>query len=193
MSTALSDTQLVILTNAAANNGDRVFPLPKSVKVFGATVYATMRRLKEVGMVEFTKVPPTDHGFRADNGDWVNPTITKQALALLRIDDEASPDAPNQKEENAMAKKANPETTDQVTDAPATRTGGPRNPNRKLFPADKLEGKNPRREGSHGFNSMQLILDSPGITYGEYIAAGGRSNDLAWDIKHENVRVEQTV
>jgi deoxyribonuclease (pyrimidine dimer) len=56
--------------------------------------------------------------------------------------------------------------------------------------ADDGSAVNPRREGSHGFNSMQIIISNPGISFEEYISSGGRLNDLAWDIEHGNCRVE---
>jgi hypothetical protein len=46
----------------------------------------------------------------------------------------------------------------------------------------KLVEANPRREGTHGFKSFNLLKN--GMTYEEYIAAGGRNNDLRWDIDH---------
>lgn len=46
----------------------------------------------------------------------------------------------------------------------------------------KLVKENPRREGTHGHKSFNLLKD--GMTYDEYIAAGGRNNDLRWDIDH---------
>jgi hypothetical protein len=55
------------------------------------------------------------------------------------------------------------------------------NSGKHLYP---LVGKNPRRPGSFGHFSMQIILDEPGISYEEYIKKGGRSNDLNWDIDH---------
>ena len=48
-------------------------------------------------------------------------------------------------------------------------------------------GKNPRREGTNGFNSFALLV--PGMIYEEYIKAGGRSVDLAYDIDHGFVKV----
>lgn len=54
---------------------------------------------------------------------------------------------------------------------------------RKLYPLVK---DNPRRAGSHGFASMAIILKSPGITYEAFIKAGGRRNDLTWDINAGN-------
>ncbi len=46
---------------------------------------------------------------------------------------------------------------------------------------------NPRRKASHGYHSLQIIIDNPGITTEEYLAKGGRSNDLRWDLAHGNV------
>lgn len=43
--------------------------------------------------------------------------------------------------------------------------------------------ENPRRAGSHGFNSMKIVLKNPGLTYEEYIERGGRPQDLRWDIE----------
>lgn len=55
---------------------------------------------------------------------------------------------------------------------------------KKLY---KIADKNPRREGSHGFNSFALIKN--GMTYETYIAGGGRLQDLTWDVKHGHVEV----
>lgn len=74
----------------------------------------------------------------------------------------------------------------------ATGTG------KKLFPSEMLLGgndspltyQNPRRNGSHGYRSLQIIIDSPGITTGDYLVKGGRLNDLRWDIAHGNVKME---
>jgi hypothetical protein len=58
---------------------------------------------------------------------------------------------------------------------------------KKLRP---LVDENPRREGTWGFKSMAIILSNPGITYEDFVAAGGRNNDLVWDIKHGHVVAE---
>lgn len=55
---------------------------------------------------------------------------------------------------------------------------------KKLY---KLVDGNPRREGTHGWKSFSLIKD--GMTYEQYKAAGGRNNDLAWDIDHSYVEL----
>lgn len=49
--------------------------------------------------------------------------------------------------------------------------------------------KNPRKAGSHGERSLQIIIDAgdAGISTEGYLNAGGRMNDLHWDIDHGNV------
>lgn len=49
-----------------------------------------------------------------------------------------------------------------------------------------LQDVNPRRVGSHGFNSYEVIRGKKdGVPYAEYISGGGRPNDLKWDIAHK--------
>jgi hypothetical protein len=45
----------------------------------------------------------------------------------------------------------------------------------------KLANKNPRREGTSGFNSWNAISKN-GMAYEDYLAAGGKPRDLLWDI-----------
>ncbi len=47
---------------------------------------------------------------------------------------------------------------------------------------------NPRRKTSHGYRSLQIILDNPGLTTEDYLSKGGRLNDLRWDIAHGRVK-----
>lgn len=49
---------------------------------------------------------------------------------------------------------------------------------------------NPRREGSHGHRSMEIVINNHGINVSEFIQAGGRVVDLRWDLDHGNVRIE---
>ena len=59
---------------------------------------------------------------------------------------------------------------------------------RTIHPSDKvLKLGNPRKAGSLGFRSMAIVIAQPGLTYEDYIKAGGRANDLSWDIAHGNV------
>ena len=51
---------------------------------------------------------------------------------------------------------------------------------------------NPRREATKGFHSMQILIDAGGpISYEAYISAGGRSNDIAWDLERGHVEVSE--
>ena len=54
------------------------------------------------------------------------------------------------------------------------------------------EIKNPRKAGSHGWKSLGIIIDAgdAGISTEGYLAAGGRMNDLHWEIDHGNVVTE---
>lgn len=45
--------------------------------------------------------------------------------------------------------------------------------------------QNPRREGTKGFKSFNLILKAGGaLSYDLYKLMGGRPNDLQWDLDH---------
>jgi hypothetical protein len=103
----------------------------------------------------------------------------------------------------ASAEASTPETpTDQAAVAPAPSSGvrgrKATAAGQKLFPADfhnaritpEYIGTNPRRKGSHGYRSLQIIIDNPGIITEDYLSKGGRLNDLRWDIAHGNVKAE---
>lgn len=52
--------------------------------------------------------------------------------------------------------------------------------------------ENPRREGSKGHQSFQILLDAgvgARITVGKFLEAGGRRNDLRWDIDKGNIKL----
>lgn len=49
--------------------------------------------------------------------------------------------------------------------------------------------ENPRREGTWGHQSYAIILKKPGISYEAYIQAGGRRQDLAWDLLRKWVKL----
>ena len=52
----------------------------------------------------------------------------------------------------------------------------------------KVESKNPRKEGTKGFESWNVLKG--GMTYEQYVAAGGRRQDLAWDLERNWVKLE---
>lgn len=54
-----------------------------------------------------------------------------------------------------------------------------------------LKDVNPRRIGTAGFKSFEIIRgQKDGVLYADYIAAGGRPNDLRWDIEHKWAEVK---
>jgi hypothetical protein len=53
----------------------------------------------------------------------------------------------------------------------------------------KVATSNPRREGTHGYNSWEALKS--GMTYEKYIAAGGRRQDLAWDLAKGYIKLEK--
>lgn len=57
----------------------------------------------------------------------------------------------------------------------------------KLHPVKTV---NPRRAGTHGWKSYEIVREKPGVTYEDYIAAGGRGNDLQWDIDKGYIEVK---
>ena len=68
---------------------------------------------------------------------------------------------------------------------PSPRIGrSPTHAGKKLLPN---VDSNPRRKGTHGHKSMQIILDNPGITTEDFVLAGGRLVDLRWDVERRNV------
>jgi hypothetical protein len=48
---------------------------------------------------------------------------------------------------------------------------------------------NPRKIGTIGWRSMQIIIQRPEIILEAYLAMGGRMNDLRWDLERGHVVV----
>lgn len=57
-----------------------------------------------------------------------------------------------------------------------------------LFPSDDLT-ENPRREGTQAHKSMSIIIKAPGVAFEDFIASGGKTSNLSWDIDHHRVIV----
>ena len=65
---------------------------------------------------------------------------------------------------------------------------GGHSPNKGKVIKILTEGKkNPRRPGTNGHYSFSLMKD--GMSYDEFIVAGGRSVDLAYDIEHGHIKM----
>lgn len=106
-------------------------------------------------------------------------------------------DAPTAKVEAPKAKKAaKPEAKEEAK--PKAKAAKEPKTNRRSN--EKMEGKklyfkgegkeNPRREGSHGHKSLQIIIDNKGITFDDFVKKGGRPKDLYWDINKGSVEVK---
>jgi hypothetical protein len=53
-----------------------------------------------------------------------------------------------------------------------------------------LVAENPRRQNTHGFHSMGILINAgEPVSYEAYIAQGGRRQDLAWDIQKGNAGI----
>jgi len=53
-----------------------------------------------------------------------------------------------------------------------------------------LKDENPRREGTGGFKSMQILIDADGpMAYEDFISAGGRKVDFMWDLERDRVEI----
>lgn len=90
-----------------------------------------------------------------------------------------------QKESDTMATKTKRAAK---TEKKARAAGAGR---KSAFVGKKIYKKvqdNPRREGTNGYNSFALIRN--GMKYEDYVAAGGRPQDLAWDLKHDYVELK---
>jgi hypothetical protein len=97
------------------------------------------------------------------------------------------------KAEKAAAREARAAASAATKEARAARTADKSGTRSSPFDGKTLHPvreKNPRREGTFGWHSYEIIRKKPGITYEDYRKAGGRPNDLAWDIDHQYVRTE---
>lgn len=119
-----------------------------------------------------------------------------QAKAVSMIEKESeNPMSEVAEEVKAVApKKAKVVKAAKAANAEAADGNGRRGRN-SMFDGRKFKAKdgltvNPRRAGTNGFNSFEILMANPdGVNYEEYLAAGGRRVDLAWDLAHDNVVV----
>jgi len=51
-----------------------------------------------------------------------------------------------------------------------------------------LVKENPRREGSEGWHNFNLYKE--GMAVSDFKAAGGKSNHMAWDLKHKYIELK---
>ena len=117
--------------------------------------------------------------------------FTDRATAVKRIF------ALAQAKAQAGAKSASEGATEAKVNKPKkekSESSGPRGrksefEGKLILPAKDLT-ENPRREGTGGHKSMSIILSKPGISFSDFAAAGGRAQDLRWDIAHGSVTLK---
>jgi hypothetical protein len=94
---------------------------------------------------------------------------------------------------------ANAKTAKNAKTSPAKAKTSPAKNNAPVIRQSKFAGKtiianrkdNPRREGTWGYKSFGIILKAKGkISYEAYKSAGGRNNDLQWDLDRNFVSVK---
>lgn len=92
-------------------------------------------------------------------------------------------------ETKAARKAAEPKATErknQMADQRAKVTD-----NSIIVCSPETKVKNPRRSGTHGHNSLEIVRKSQGaqIRVGDFLAKGGRRVDMNWDIDKGNLTV----
>ncbi len=87
--TQLSDTQLVILTAAAAREDGRLLPPPTTIKARGSALTASLQSLIDKGLTAETEALPNDAIWReADGEPRLTLMITEAGLAALGLGEE---------------------------------------------------------------------------------------------------------
>lgn len=121
---------------------------------------------KQLKILSDLKLVEIEDDTTADGEEFFYVTLTKKGQEYQF----ASSEAP------ALGKEAKIKTVKLPGAAPGPRSS---KAGKKIY---KLVKDNPRREGTAGHKSFALIRN--GMSYEEYIEAGGRATDLQWDIDH---------
>jgi hypothetical protein len=110
-------------------------------------------------------------------------SIQKETPAMTTTKETVKETVAELKKAKAKAAAPKKETTEAKRGRKSEFTGV------KIFPAEGLT-ENPRREGGFGYKAMAFIMENPGVTYEAFIEAGGRRQDLAWDLAKGNVTIK---
>ncbi len=110
--------------------------------------------------------------------------LQETAPAPVAVAEEASPEKPAK-----AARKSKAEAAEKSAGT-GKRGRGHLRAATYLYPSAETAKENPRREGSFGYTSLEIIRSQPGIAYEDFILAGGRSKDLDWDVKFGNAFAE---
>lgn len=86
----LSDTQLVILSNAAQRDGGALLPPPKRLKIKGGALTSVLKSLIKKGMVKEVQAPPDAEAWREnDDGRRIMLAISNAGLDAIGVEPEA--------------------------------------------------------------------------------------------------------
>lgn len=110
----LSDTQLVILSNAAQRDGGAVLPAPKRLKIKGGALSSTLKSLIRKGLVQEVPAPPDAPAWRDDDdGRRIMLTISSAGLEAIGVEPEVDAAHPSatakaKPKRRRATKKSNP-------------------------------------------------------------------------------------
>lgn len=106
-------------------------------------------------------------------------TAEKRVAELITAHNElaggSSKDTVVKKAVKAAAKEAKSESSEDGSRGRSSAAEG-----KRIHKVGEFKSTNPRREGTHGFRSWEAIKD--GMSYDEFIEAGGRNRDLMHDV-----------
>lgn len=125
------------------------------------------------------KATKSDHKIKISEvkgGEKIAETI-KEVAADPKIIDVTK----KRKEKEAKAKA--PATAKGKETAPAKSSAGRKG--KRDLPLTVAKKDNPYRPGTQSFTTYKMILDKPGLTFNEYVNAGGRSNTIADAIRNQ--------
>ena len=175
MTLELSRTYLTNLDNGLTG-GDK--KPAKDVAAATSRLFTTLERLTDEAtatkLMDRLKKATTE----ADGTD-----IIAEALTAPKSKSNVKGEAEAAKKSNAKEPKAPKEPKAAKTPKEAKEPKGRASANKTIHIAT-ADGVNPRRAGTNGWNSFEIVRKNDGLTYAAYIAAGGRPKDLAWDIEH---------
>lgn len=126
----LSDTQLVILSTAAARDDGAVLPLPDSLKIKGGAVTSVLKSQLKKGLIAEQPAAPGAEVWReSDDGGRMTLAITDTGLRAIGVAPEGeiagaeTVDKPAPRKSNRRAARPKTAPTSDITAPPSVRTG----------------------------------------------------------------------
>lgn len=120
----------------------------------------------------------------------VNQELERQDTIMARKAKGAAPAAEQANtDDSATSAESKAQTAETVNAAEKAEAEKPKGKRSKYSGTNLwyVHETNKRQAGSWGNKGMQIIIDQPGISYEDFVKAGGRTVDLAWDVDRNNV------